>query len=117
MTNRFDPSDRRNGDVIEAIGHAAHTIAHALKEGFELMASVEDKALADLTAAITTLGTAITAEIAALQTALANAGVDNSPAIEKAVDNISALTNSLTNSLNPAPATPPAASTASTLGS
>jgi hypothetical protein len=61
--------------------------------------AAEDQALADLSAAVTTLGTAVAAEITALQAALAKQGVDNSPAIEKAVSNISALVNSLTNSL------------------
>lgn len=117
MGNRFDSSDRRSDDVVHAIHEAAHLIATAIREGFNHMASVEDQALADLTNAVTNLGTAITAEIAALQDALGKAGVDNSPAIEKAVSNISALTNSLTNSIPaPAPAPAPAPTPAPTPG-
>ena len=116
MTNRFDLSDRHSGETVDAIHAAARLVAHAITEGFKLMADVEAQALADLTAAVTNIGTAITAEIAALQAALANnvPPVDHSPDIEAAVTNLNNLAASLTASLPPAtpapapaPATPP----------
>ena len=65
-----EPSERHSDALIAAIHAAAHTVAKAITEGFIHMASVEDQALADLAAAVTAIGTAITAEIAALQAAL-----------------------------------------------
>lgn len=87
-----------------------------IAEGIEIMADVEAQALADLTTAVTNIGTAITAEIAALKAALAGATppVDHSPAIEAAVTNLNNLAASLTASLPPAtaPAAAPATPTA-----
>ena len=108
----FHPDQDRHDDLMQAIHKAAHTIATAITEGFKLMADVEAQALADLSAAVTNIGTAITAEIAALQAALANnvPPVDHSPAIETAVTNLNTLAASLTASLPPAtPAAAPAA--------
>ena len=111
-----EPSERHSDDLIQAIHEAAHLLAHTLKEGFKLMADVEAQALADLATAVTSIGTAITAEIAALQAALANnvPPVNNSPAIEAAVTNLNTLAASLTASLppaTPAPAPAPAPAT------
>jgi hypothetical protein len=103
-----EPAERHSDALIEAIEAAAHRIATAILEGFKSMADPQAQALADLTAAITNIGTAIAAEISALQTALAAGGVNDSPAIEAAVTNLNALTASLTASLPPA-ATPAAA--------
>ena len=111
MSGRFDPADRHNDAIVEAIHAAAHRISATLKEGFQLMAD-ETKALADLTDAVSAIGNAIANEIAALKTALANQGVDNSPAIETAVTNLNNLTAGLQASLPgtpaPAPVPPPA---------
>ena len=93
-----DPSERHHEAMVEAIHQASHRIVHALEQGFRIMAD-ETQAIADLTAAITAIGDAVTAEIAALTAALANAGVNNSPAIETAVTNLTALTASLKASL------------------
>lgn len=105
--SRFDPADRRSEDIIGAIHAAAHAIATAITEGLKHMANAETQALADLSAAITAIGLAISNEIAALQTALGNAGVDNSPAIEASVAQLKGLTANLTASL-PVTTVPPA---------
>jgi hypothetical protein len=62
----------------------------------------ETQALNDLQAAIASIGTAITAEITALQAAMNAQGVNNSPAIEASVQKIKDLTSTLNNSLVPA---------------
>ena len=92
--------------MVEAIHQASHRIVNALEQGFKIMAD-ETQALADLTAAITAIGDAVTAEIAALTAALANAGVNNSPAIETAVTNLTNLTANLKASIPPAPTPTP----------
>ena len=102
-----DPAERHNDAMVEAIHHASHRIANALTQGFKLMAD-ETQALADLTAAVTQIGTAVAAEIAALTAALAGAGVNNTPAIETAVTNLNALSASLKASLPATPAPTPA---------
>ncbi len=110
-----EPSERHNDALIEAIDRAARHIAHAITEGFKHMADVEAQALADLTTAVTNIGTAITTEIAALKAALAGnvPPVDHSPAIEAAVTNLNNLAASLTASLPPAtPSAAPAATPA-----
>ena len=107
-----EPAERHSDDLIDAIGKAAHLISHAITEGFKLMASVEDQALADLSGAITGIGTAIAAEITALQAAINAQGVNNSPAIEASVQKIKDLTATLNNSLAPQVATPPASAAA-----
>jgi len=48
------------------------------------MADLEAQALADLATAVSSVGDAIAAEIAALQAALTAQGIDHSPAIEAA---------------------------------
>jgi len=101
-----DPSERHHEAMVEAIHVASHRIVHALEQGFRIMAD-ETQAIADLTAAITAIGDAVTAEIAALTAALANAGVNNSPAIETAVTNLTALTASLKASIPPTPTPTP----------
>ena len=101
-----DPSERHHEAMVEAIHQASRRIVHALEQGFQIMAD-ETQALADLTAAITAIGDAVTTEIAALTAALANAGVNNSPAIETAVANLNNLTASLKASLPPAPTPTP----------
>jgi hypothetical protein len=69
----------------------------------------ESAALNDLQTAIAGIGTAITAEITALQAAMNAQGVNNSPAIEASVQKIKDLTATLNNSLVPAiPAPAPA---------
>ena len=60
-------------------------------------------ALDDLNAAVATLTTSISAEIAALSAAQAG---NDSVGVEAAVANLNALNSQLQNSLNPAPATP-----------
>ena len=97
-----EPSERHNDAVVSAIHEAARHIATALTQGFTLMAD-ETKALADLVAAVSSVGDAITAEIAALTAALANQGVDNSPAIEASVTKLNDLTAGLKASLPPTP--------------
>ena len=104
-----EPAERHNDDLIEAIGHAAHRISTAIKEGFQLMADTEAQALADLQSAITGIGTAIAAEVVALQAAMNAQGVNNSPAIEASVQKIKDMTAVLNNSLAaPVPPPPPA---------
>lgn len=66
----------------------------------------EAQALADLQSATADIGTAIAAEIVALQAAINAQGVNNSPAIEQSVTNIRNLIGTLNASLQPAP--PPA---------
>jgi IPT/TIG domain len=65
------------------------------------MASPEDQALADLTQAVTDVGTAIATEIVALQAAMNAQGVNNTPAIEASVTKIRALIGNLNASLVP----------------
>jgi hypothetical protein len=67
----------------------------------------EAGALADLQAAISTIGTAIAAEVTALQNAMNAQGVNNTPAIEASVQNIKNLTATLNNSLAAPPPPPP----------
>lgn len=67
----------------------------------------ETQALNDLQIAIAGIGTAITAEITALQAAMNVQGVNNSPAIEASVQKIKDLTSTLNNSLVPAITIPP----------
>ena len=107
---RFHADDERHADLIGAIGAAAHLIANSIKQGFEHMASVEDAALADLAAAVTSLASAVATEIQALQAAINAQGVNNSPAIETAVTNIKQLVSDLKTSVAPI-ATPPATPT------
>lgn len=95
-------------DRHDALIHVLTRIA----EGIEYMANAETQALADLSTAVTAVGTAITAEIAELKVALGNAGVDNSPEIEQRVSTLTGLAASLTASL---PATPPAVTAAPTI--
>lgn len=96
----------RHNDLLETIRAASVRIAKALTEGFAHMASAETQALADLSAAVTAIGTAVTLEIGALQTALSNAGVNNSPAIEASVQNLTQMASQLTASLPVVKATP-----------
>lgn len=107
--------ERHNDALIEAIGHGAHHIANAITQGFKHMASVEDQALADLAQAISDIGTAVVAEVAALQAAINAQGVNNSPAIEANVQKLKDLAATLTNSLAPQivppPVTPPTPTT------
>lgn len=106
----FHPEQERHDALLAAIDKAAHRIATALTEGFKHMADAQTQALADLSQAVTNIGTAITAEIAALQAALAAnvPPVNDSPAIETAVTNLNNLAASLTASIPPAaPVTPP----------
>jgi hypothetical protein len=39
MGSRFDPSDRHNDDLIEAVNRASHMLNETLKEGFKLLAA------------------------------------------------------------------------------
>ena len=73
----------------------------------------EAQALADLTQAVTDIGTAIAAEITALQNAINAQGVNNSPTIEASVANIRSLIGSLNASLKPPVVVPPAPAVAS----
>lgn len=102
----FHPEDERHNSLIEAIGKAAHAISSAITEGFKHMANAETQALADLSAAITAIGNAISKEIAALQSALAAQGVDNSPEIQQRVQTLNGLAANLTASLPVVPAAP-----------
>lgn len=70
------------------------------------MADKQAQALTDLNNAVTNIGAAIAAEIAALQAALTNQGVDDSPAIETAVTNLNNLAASLKASVT-TPVAPP----------
>ena len=72
------------------------------------MANQEAQALTDLQTAISQIGTAIAAEVVALQAAMNAQGINNTPAIEASVANIKAMTVTLNNSLA-APAPPPPA--------
>ncbi len=67
----------------------------------------EAGALADLQSAISDVGTAIAAEIVALQAAMNAQGVNNTPAIEASVQKIKDLTFTLNNSLAAPPPPPP----------
>lgn len=102
-----DPQERHSDAMVEAIHKASQLIATAIREGFIHMASVEDQALADLAAAITSLSDAVAAEIQALQAAINAQGVNNSPAIEASVTKINDLVSSLKASVTSI-ATPPA---------
>jgi hypothetical protein len=99
-------SFNREQDQHEAILGALHHLANTIEKGFLDMADLQAQALADLATAVTNIGTAITAEIAALQAALAGnvPPVNDSPAIEAAVTNLNNLAASLTASLPPATA-------------
>jgi hypothetical protein len=68
----------------------------------------ETQALADLQQGVADIGTAIAAEITALQNAMNAQGVNNTPAIEASVQKIKDLTFALNQSLAPPPPPPPA---------
>lgn len=107
----FDAYQSRHEDLLGAIHDASHRIATAITEGFKHMANAEAQALADLSQAISDIGTAVVAEVAALQAAINAQGVNNSPAIEDSVQKLKDLAATLNNSLAPqvaTPATPPA---------
>lgn len=107
--SHFHPDLERHDELIEIIRHAAHQIATAITQGFKHMADTEATALADLTAAVSSVGDAIAGEIAALQAALANnvPPVDHSPEIEASVTKLNDLAAALKASV-PAPTTTPA---------
>lgn len=91
-----EPSERHNDAVVEAIHDASRHIATAIREGFAHMADAQTKALADLDAAILSIGNAISAEIAALQEALSNSGQpDDSGQIEASVSKLNDLAAAL----------------------
>ena len=69
----------------------------------------EAGALADLQSSISDVGTAIAAEVTALQNAMNAQGVNNTPAIEASVQKIKDLTATLNNSLAAPPPPPPPA--------
>ena len=69
----------------------------------------EAGALADLQSSISDVGTAIAAEVTALQNAMNAQGVNNTPAIEASVQKIKYLTATLNNSLAAPPPPPPPA--------
>lgn len=94
---RWKPPEERHTDaIIEAIQLASHHIATAIREGFHHMADAQTKALADLDAAILSIGNAISAEIAALQEALSNSGQpDDSGQIEASVSKLNDLAAAL----------------------
>ena len=103
----MEPHERQTEALLHAIHKAAQLIATSIREGFIHMASVEDAALADLTASITALADSVAAEIQALQAAINAQGVNNSPAIEASVSKINQLVSDLKTSLptaTPAPA-------------
>lgn len=102
-----DPAERHNDAVIDAIDKASHRIATAIQQGFIHMADKQSQALTDLNNAVTNIGAAIAAEIAALQAALSAQGVDDSPQIETAVANLNNLAGSLKASVT-TPVAPPA---------
>src|ERR1700743_3390563 len=87
----FDPEHDRHETLLKAL----HRIALAIEHGVKQM-SAETQALADLSNAVTAVGTAATNEIAALRAALAAQGVDNSPEIEQRVTALQNLAASLT---------------------
>lgn len=99
--------ERFHDATIEAIHRAADKISHAITQGFKLMADTETQAVADLQTAIAALGDAIAGEIAALQAALSNQGVDSTGPISDAVTNLNNLTAKLKESI-PAPVPEPA---------
>jgi hypothetical protein len=72
--SRFDPSDRRSDDMINAVEVAAHQISHAIREGFKLVA----------------------AELKA-----SHGSVDNSAAIEASAQKLKDLTNQINQTLPP----------------
>lgn len=94
----FDPHQDRH----EALIHVLTRIA----KGIEHMADKQSQALTDLNNAVTNIGAAIAAEIAALQAALSAQGVDDSPQIETAVTNLNNLAGSLKASVT-TPVAPP----------
>jgi IPT/TIG domain len=110
MSSRFDPTERRNEDLIGAIEGAAHHIATAITQGFAHMADAQATALADLSTAINNISDAITAEIQALQNAL-NAATsiqpNDSAAIEAQVAKLTTLTAALKAPLTPIPPVTP----------
>jgi hypothetical protein len=109
MSGKFDPAERHNDAMVEAIHKAARLIATAITEGFHHMADTEAQALADLNAAVSALSDAVTAEIAALVAALAAnvPPVDHSPAIEASVAKLNDLATALKASVPPAPTPAP----------
>jgi division protein CdvB (Snf7/Vps24/ESCRT-III family) len=117
----FHPDQERHDALIEAIGHAAHTIATAIEKGFIHMADAQTAALADLAAAVTGIADSVSAEITALQAAVtkaaqnaANMQPDDSAAIEAQVTKLNDLNAALKASVAPAaPATPASPSTGS----
>lgn len=106
-----EPADRHNDAIVEAIHAASRHIATALKEGFQLMADAQTQALADLSAAVSAMATAVTAavnEIATLIAANQNIQPDDSAAIEAQVTAIKTATAALTAAVpTPAPAVTP----------
>jgi hypothetical protein len=101
-----EPHERQTDALVEAIQHAAHRISNALTEGFNHMANAEATALADLQAAVVDIGTAIAAEITALQNAINAQGVNNSPAIEASVSKMRDMIGALKASTAPPVVTP-----------
>lgn len=98
----FNPEQDRHDELVRTLTRIA--------KGIESMAAAvnqEAQAITDLQSAISAIGTAIAAEIVALQAAMNAQGVNNTPAIEASVANIKAMTATLNNSLA-APAPPPA---------
>jgi hypothetical protein len=69
----------------------------------------EAQAITDLQAAVSAVGTAIAAEVVALQAAMNAQGVNNTPAIEASVQKIKDLTVTLNQSLAAPPPPPPPA--------
>ena len=91
-----EPAERHNDAIIEAIHAASRHIASSIEKGFKHMADAQTKALADLDAAILSIGNAISAEIAALQEALSNSDQpDDSGQIEASVSKLNDLAAAL----------------------
>jgi hypothetical protein len=63
MGSRFDPGDRHNDDLVEAVNHAARLVSRTLAAGFHLLVASQGdnvpaieaaaKKLNDLTATLT----------------------------------------------------------------
>lgn len=113
--SRFDPTERRNEDLLGAIHEATTRIVHAINQGFKLMADTEAAAIADLATAVQNIADAVAGEIAALQAAVTAAQAqlppDHSAAIQEAVTRLNDLTAALKSSV--APATPASSTSAS----
>lgn len=109
----FDPVRDQHEQLMQAIHGAAHHVATAITEGFKLMVDVQAQALADLNTAVSGIADAVSTATAALQAALANAGVNDSAAIEAEVTKLNDLAAALKAASAPAQAapapTPPAA--------